>query len=517
MNVLTLDNHQHATLLAALRVYQQAMNLNGGKPPADVAEIASNGGTVAFIPESGIDDLCYGINGGPLTVTKRLAHRLSLIADCGLEEQPEPEDYDDTESAYNNGHDVASWEAAQQAKAALRLIGAEDSPATHVAEREDDGNAYTRHHRQLRGRRRRLHRHRAGARPRPDIAINHDREALAMHAANHPLTEHLRRTCGTWIPRRLRARPRRPRVVLARLQALLQGQGRQAGLEEDPRARVGGREVGAAAVLQPRRHHPRERRGVPRLGPRPRRRHAVPPAPRPHLPPLHARAPEGGLRRRGPRATRQRLRRADLAQAPLPDRALRRQADRVAGAHARPGRLPYRTAAECIDFSIPARPSSAASARWPTTPCAHRARHPEVRHRQPDPVPRGRRRPQGPVRRDRRDQPYHTITAKADTAIVVPYMVPRYGEDKKGRNGGRGARSRVALRAGAPMPTIVPTQNGAQLVAAFLAKHNGGNEATGQRLDAVRHDHRDRLEGARHVAPDEAARQVGTCEARPAA
>jgi DNA (cytosine-5)-methyltransferase 1 len=31
-----------------------------------------------------------------------------------------------------------------------------------------------------------------------------------------------------------------------------------------------------------------------------------------------------------------------------------------------------------------------------------------------------------------------------------------------------------------PMPTIVPSQNGAQLVAAFLAKHNGGHEATGQ-------------------------------------
>jgi DNA (cytosine-5)-methyltransferase 1 len=34
------------------------------------------------------------------------------------------------------------------------------------------------------------------------------------------------------------------------------------------------------------------------------------------------------------------------------------------------------------------------------------------------------------------------------------------------------------------MPTIVPSQNGAQLVAAFLAKHNGGHEATGQPLDA---------------------------------
>ena len=32
---------------------------------------------------------------------------------------PEPETYDDTESAYNNGHDVASYEAAKQAREAI--------------------------------------------------------------------------------------------------------------------------------------------------------------------------------------------------------------------------------------------------------------------------------------------------------------------------------------------------------------------------------------------------------------
>ncbi len=37
-------------------------------------------------------------------------------ADC---EEPEPEDYDDTESAYNNGSDVAAHEAATIARAAL--------------------------------------------------------------------------------------------------------------------------------------------------------------------------------------------------------------------------------------------------------------------------------------------------------------------------------------------------------------------------------------------------------------
>jgi hypothetical protein len=32
------------------------------------------------------------------------------------------------------------------------------------------------------------------------------------------------------------------------------------------------------------------------------------------------------------------------------------------------------------------------------------------------------------------------------------------------------------------MPTIVPTQNGAQLVAAFMAKHYGGHETPGSPL-----------------------------------
>lgn len=80
------------------------------------------------------------------------------------------------------------------------------------------------------------------------------------------------------------------------------------------------------------------------------------------------------------------------------------------------------------------------------------------------------------------NRPYHTITAKGDTVLVAPYMVPRYGEDPNpARRGGLGQapRARSVTR---PMPTIVPSQNGAQLVAAFLAKHNGGHEATAQSL-----------------------------------
>lgn len=45
---------------------------------------------------------------------------LKRIAENGnFDHEPEAEDYDDTESAYGNGMDVANWEAAQIARAAI--------------------------------------------------------------------------------------------------------------------------------------------------------------------------------------------------------------------------------------------------------------------------------------------------------------------------------------------------------------------------------------------------------------
>jgi DNA (cytosine-5)-methyltransferase 1 len=72
------------------------------------------------------------------------------------------------------------------------------------------------------------------------------------------------------------------------------------------------------------------------------------------------------------------------------------------------------------------------------------------------------------------DRPYHTITSKADTALVAPVLVPRYGE--------RDGQAPRALVVDQPLPTIVPTQNGASLVAAHLVKNYGGHEATGSQL-----------------------------------
>lgn len=79
-------------------------------------------------------------------------------------------------------------------------------------------------------------------------------------------------------------------------------------------------------------------------------------------------------------------------------------------------------------------------------------------------------------------KPLGTVLGSNEFALAAAFMVPRYGEDPNpARRGGLGQapRARSVTR---PMPTIVPSQNGAQLVAAFLAKHNGGHEATGQSL-----------------------------------
>jgi DNA (cytosine-5)-methyltransferase 1 len=80
--------------------------------------------------------------------------------------------------------------------------------------------------------------------------------------------------------------------------------------------------------------------------------------------------------------------------------------------------------------------------------------------------------------------PLGTITANsyvkrpggaAPIGVVAPYLVPRYGE--------RAGQEPRARSADAPAPVIVPTANGASLAAAFLAKHYGGHETPGAPLD----------------------------------
>ena len=65
-------------------------------------------------------------------------------------------------------------------------------------------------------------------------------------------------------------------------------------------------------------------------------------------------------------------------------------------------------------------------------------------------------------------EPLHTITAssKDQNALAVPFFVPRYSERP-----GQKPRTRPVTQ---PLPVIVPTGNGASLIAPFLAQHNTG-------------------------------------------
>lgn len=78
------------------------------------------------------------------------------------------------------------------------------------------------------------------------------------------------------------------------------------------------------------------------------------------------------------------------------------------------------------------------------------------------------------------DRPAATVTSKADTAIVAPVLVPRYGE-----RDGQEPRARSVED---PMPTVVPTQNGAAVVAPMLVQtahgerdKNGKKRGRGER------------------------------------
>jgi DNA (cytosine-5)-methyltransferase 1 len=189
-----------------------------------------------------------------------------------------------------------------------------------------------------------------------------------------------------------------------------------------------------------------------------------------------------------------------------------------------------RVAADCIDWSLPtysifltaeeAKQLQRAPAARREHDAARLSRLREVRDAQPAAVHRRRRWSHGAVTRApahapdadhhrqgrrgdlctpfitehanatnprswRADEPLRTACAQVKGghfALVAPFMVPRYGEDPNpARRGGMGQAPR-SRSVELPMPTIVPSQNGAQLVAAFLAKHNGGHEATGQGL-----------------------------------
>lgn len=64
------------------------------------------------------------------------------------------------------------------------------------------------------------------------------------------------------------------------------------------------------------------------------------------------------------------------------------------------------------------------------------------------------------------DGPFQTLTAKADSVVVAPFFVPRHGEHETQQPRCRSVEE--------PMPTVDPSATGASLVAAYMAQHNEG-------------------------------------------
>lgn len=138
---------------------------------------------------------------------------------------------------------------------------------------------------------------------------------------------------------------------------------------------------------------------------------------------------------------------------------------------------PWRTAAECIEWSVPC--PSIFGRKKPLAEntlkrIARGLRRFVIESPRPFIVPlthHGERKIQDV------GQPFATINGahRGELALAAPYLVPRYGE--------REGQEPRTIPVDRPMPTIVPTQNGASLVAAFLAKHYGGHETPGLSLE----------------------------------
>ncbi|MBY0513269.1 MAG: DNA cytosine methyltransferase, partial [Gemmataceae bacterium] len=163
--------------------------------------------------------------------------------------------------------------------------------------------------------------------------------------------------------------------------------------------------------------------------------------------------------------------------------------------------LPWRTAAECIDWSVPC-PSIFARKKPLAEKTLKRIAHGIKRYLLDSPNPflvtinhgkdefRG-----GPLER-----PLGTVTGSRGDALVSPVLMPHYGGSVSAdvqaplptvtaggqgkqvliapclypRNGERAGQAPRCGTVEAPLPTVVQTANGATLVAAFVAKHFGG-------------------------------------------
>ncbi len=320
----------------------------------------------------------------------------------------------------------------------------------------------------------------------PDIAINHDAEALAMHAANHPTATHLPH--NVW--------------------------------KVDPVAATGGRPVGLLWASPDCKHHSKAKGGKPvkreirdlawvvvRWAKQVRPRIImlenveefrdwgpldVDGRPCKERKGKTFDAWVGELRRLGYKVEWRELRACDFGAPTIRKRLFliaRRDGRKIVWptpTHGKPGTpdvlsgklLPWRTAAEIIDWTI-ACPSifltreegRAIGVNRPLAPntmarIAKGVKRYVIDAAEPFIVPVTH---QGDSRVNGVDEPLRTVTTakRGEHAIVTPFMVPRYGERT-----GQEPRTRAIDE---PAATIVPTANGGSLVAVYMAQHNEGN------------------------------------------
>lgn len=78
--LIEIDDEEHATILAALRLWQNEEALNAVSPSkqADLLDIAGNGGEFQPLDIGGIDNLCERINTGPSDGVETIRNALGL-------------------------------------------------------------------------------------------------------------------------------------------------------------------------------------------------------------------------------------------------------------------------------------------------------------------------------------------------------------------------------------------------------------------------------------------------------
>ena len=349
----------------------------------------------------------------------------------------------------------------------------------------------------------------------PDVAINHDREALAMHRVNHPKTKHYCENVYDVAPRKA-MRGKKCGFAWFSPDCTFHSKARGGKPFRDPnRARrirgLVGIALKWAAEVRPRIifiENVEEIEHWCPLGPdgRPdwRRRGES------------FRRWVARLRNRGYTVEWRQLRASDYG-APT----IRKRLFIIARCDGRPivwpepthgprGSAPLRTAAECIDFSLPvpsifftpkeARAWAAAMSKLtgkrvapPKRPLALATKRRIARgvHRfvleTPDPfiVPAGREFLVNTRHADDRiyttQEPLRTIPASdREIALVIPTLINT-------RNGERKGQAPRVLDITQPFTTVTAHGSQGALVAAFLAKHNAGHEATGQTLREPTH------------------------------